>query len=115
MEAESRKERPSVNLVDIQPLTKKQERMSAKWSSYFQSKLNHIIQNGKSPPLRNECLDNSVKISSSKLLTADWRYAGVNLTPSMNRAKGANKKKDMIVIIEKRVMLSNDSYMKSNL
>lgn len=33
----------------------------------------------------------------------------MNLTPSVKKAYGANKKKDMIVIIEKRVILSNDS------
>lgn len=43
------------------------------------------------------------------LLTADWRKVGVNLTPSMKIAAGANKMKDMIVIIENSVMLSKDS------
>lgn len=40
------------------------------------------------------------------MLTADWRYAGVNLTPSMKIATGANKKKDITVIVEKRFILS---------
>lgn len=47
-------------------------------------------------------------------LTADCRYVGVNLTPSMNMATGANKMKDMTVIIEKRVMLSIDSCSKQS-
>lgn len=42
-------------------------------------------------------------------LTTNCMYAGVNLIPSTNRATGASRKNDMIVIIEKRVMSSRDS------
>lgn len=42
-------------------------------------------------------------------LTTDCRYEGVNLTPSMARVTGANRMNDMIVIMEKIVILSRDS------
>lgn len=48
-----------------------------------------------------------------KLLTAAWRYVGVNLTPSMKSVMGIIKMQDIIVIIENRVMLSRDSCMKT--
>lgn len=52
----------------------------------------------------------TVAISDSwNLLTADCRYEGVKFMPSMKIDTGANKIKDIIVIIEKRVMLSNES------
>lgn len=43
------------------------------------------------------------------ILTADCTNEGVNLTPSTNRVTGDSRKNDMIVIIEKRLMLSRDS------
>lgn len=49
-----------------------------------------------------------------KLLTADCKYEGVNLTPSMKIETGASNIKDMIVIIENKVMLSNDSCTQYN-
>lgn len=45
----------------------------------------------------------------SRILTADCRDEGVNLTPSTSRVTGAKRINDMIVIIEKRVILSRDS------
>jgi hypothetical protein len=45
-------------------------------------------------------------------LTADCKNVGVILTPSVKKVKGANMKKDITVIIEKRLMLSKDSCTK---
>ena len=43
-------------------------------------------------------------------LTADCKYVGVILTPSVKKVTGANRKKDITVMIEKRLMLSKDSW-----
>lgn len=43
---------------------------------------------------------------SSLLLTAYCKYEGLNLTPSKKMAAGARNKNDMIVMMEKRLMLS---------
>jgi hypothetical protein len=43
------------------------------------------------------------------MLTAASRKAGVTLTPSAKKVTGANRKNDIIVIIEKRLILSRDS------
>lgn len=56
-----------------------------------------------------------VYFSSGRKLTVDCMYAGVNLTPSTSIVTGANKKKDMTVIMEKRVMLSMDSCSKQSI
>lgn len=43
------------------------------------------------------------------ILTANCRYSGVSLKPSMKNAKGTKKIKEMIVITEKRLILSRAS------
>lgn len=42
-------------------------------------------------------------------LTADCKYVGVTLTPSVNKVTGAKRKNDITVMIEKRLRLSKDS------
>jgi hypothetical protein len=44
------------------------------------------------------------------LLTADCRYDGVNLKPSMKIAAGTSRIKEMMVMTEKRLTLSKVSY-----
>lgn len=48
------------------------------------------------------------------VLTTDCKYDGVNLIPSTYSAMGVNRRKDMIVITEKRVILSKDSWSRTN-
>ena len=49
-------------------------------------------------------------IISSRILTADCKTAGLTLTPSVSKVTGANRKNDMTVMIENRLMLSRDSW-----
>lgn len=39
-------------------------------------------------------------------LTANCRYDGLNFTPSVRMATGASRRNEMIVIMEKRLILS---------
>jgi hypothetical protein len=44
------------------------------------------------------------------MLTADCNTARLTLTPSVSKVTGANRKNDMTVMIENRLMLSRDSW-----
>ena len=45
------------------------------------------------------------------LVTAGCRYEGLSFTPSRRIAEGTNIKKDMMVMTEKRLILSKVSYI----
>jgi hypothetical protein len=53
-------------------------------------------------------------LSILNILTVLWRYPGVNLTPSANSIRGQERRKDSIVITEKRLMSSITSCITSD-
>jgi hypothetical protein len=63
----------------------------------------------KQTPARSACLITKSGFATPK----DFKPAGVKVTPSFKRATGASRKKDKIVMMENRLMLSSPPYKKS--
>jgi hypothetical protein len=98
VETQCSKQRPCKDLVYIQTLqTHKASQNLPSWFCKVKSFINLFL-----------FASNGFKVNIVTL-TADCKNEGVILTPSVKKVTGANRKKDITVMIEKRLMLSKDS------